>query len=92
MGEEEGNKTGRDQRWEGPNVLGGEWRGLGDKGEGVRGGAVEARLNEESEEGEKTAEAWKITNWIPLHWGFHLKIIFHTPNLTSNGKWASEKV
>lgn len=37
MGEEEGNKIGRDQRWEGPNVLGGERRGVGDKGEGVRG-------------------------------------------------------
>lgn len=59
---------------------------MGDKGEGVRGGAVETRLNEASEESEKTAEAWKITNWIPLGWGFHLKIIFHTPNLTFNEK------
>lgn len=52
---------------------------MGDKGEGVHGGAVEARLKEEREESEKTAEAWKTTKCIPLGWSFHLKIIFHTP-------------
>ena len=52
MDKEEGNKTGKDQRWGGPNVLEKSEEAWVTQGEGVCWGAVEATLNEESEESE----------------------------------------
>lgn len=92
MHEEEGNKTGKNLGWEGPNVLGGEWRDLGDKGEGVCWAAVKAS-EWGDEEGKKTAEGLeKPDTGSHLVRVYILKIIFHTPNLTSKGKWASERI
>lgn len=66
---------------------------MGDKVQGVRWGAVKARLNEERAKSGKTAEGLE-TSAIASHLVgvYILKIIFHTPTLTCKGKWASEKI
>lgn len=91
MDEEEGNKIGKNLRWEEPNVSRGEWRGLGDKGCTLS--SRESQSEWGVEEGEKTAEGLeKSATGSHLVRVCILKIISHTPNLTSKGKWASEKI